>query len=158
MRYRDDRARTSLFPGLTATSEAAVVSMLAIPCLAGRRRSRHSMDLFWYADDLPLSRSRRGIGERSWILARSEKEEDSVNSPRSGACGTMCTDNRRVGRRVVCRGRPPLSTRRVPRFGNADLPHWPPRIEPRKGAPNVLLIITDDTGYGTPSTFGRAQT
>jgi arylsulfatase A-like enzyme len=33
-------------------------------------------------------------------------------------------------------------------------PYWSPRIEPRKGAPNVLLIITDDTGYGTPSTFG----
>ena len=33
-------------------------------------------------------------------------------------------------------------------------PYWPPKVEPRKGAPNVLLIITDDTGYGTPSTFG----
>src|SRR3984885_4253951 len=33
-------------------------------------------------------------------------------------------------------------------------PYWPARVEPRKDAPNVLLIITDDTGYGTPSTFG----
>jgi len=33
-------------------------------------------------------------------------------------------------------------------------PWWPARIEPPAGAPNVLLIITDDTGYGTPSTFG----
>jgi len=32
--------------------------------------------------------------------------------------------------------------------------YWPARVQPRKGAPNVLLIITDDTGYGTPSTFG----
>jgi arylsulfatase A-like enzyme len=33
-------------------------------------------------------------------------------------------------------------------------PYWQPRIEPPKGAPNVLLIMTDDSGYGVPSTFG----
>ena len=33
-------------------------------------------------------------------------------------------------------------------------PYWPPRIAPPKGAPNVLLIMTDDSGYGVPSTFG----
>src|SRR5206468_681714 len=26
-------------------------------------------------------------------------------------------------------------------------PWWPPRIVPPKGAPNVLLIMTDDQGY-----------
>ena len=31
---------------------------------------------------------------------------------------------------------------------------WPPRISPPEGAPNILLIITDDVGYGAPSTFG----
>ena len=31
---------------------------------------------------------------------------------------------------------------------------WPPRVVPPKGAPNVLLIMTDDSGYGAPSTFG----
>jgi hypothetical protein len=31
---------------------------------------------------------------------------------------------------------------------------WPPRVVPPKGAPNVLLIMTDDQGYGVPSTFG----
>jgi len=31
---------------------------------------------------------------------------------------------------------------------------WPPRIVPPKGAPNILLIITDDAGFGVPSTFG----
>jgi hypothetical protein len=31
---------------------------------------------------------------------------------------------------------------------------WPPRIVPPKGAPNVLLIMTDDQGYGISSTFG----
>lgn len=33
-------------------------------------------------------------------------------------------------------------------------PYWPARVTPRKGAPNVLLIMTDDSGYGVPSTFG----
>jgi arylsulfatase len=33
-------------------------------------------------------------------------------------------------------------------------PYWQPRIAPPKGAPNVLLIMTDDSGYGVPSTFG----
>lgn len=31
---------------------------------------------------------------------------------------------------------------------------WAPRIVPPKGAPNVLLILTDDVGFGAPSTFG----
>ncbi len=33
-------------------------------------------------------------------------------------------------------------------------PYWPPQLVPPKGAPNVLLIMTDDSGYGVPSTFG----
>jgi arylsulfatase len=33
-------------------------------------------------------------------------------------------------------------------------PWWAPRIVPPKGAPNVLLVITDDAGFGVPSTFG----
>ena len=31
---------------------------------------------------------------------------------------------------------------------------WAPRVVPPQGAPNVLLIITDDSGFGVPSTFG----
>ena len=33
-------------------------------------------------------------------------------------------------------------------------PWWPPRVVPPAGAPNVLLIMTDDQGYGVSSTFG----
>jgi arylsulfatase A-like enzyme len=32
--------------------------------------------------------------------------------------------------------------------------YWPPQVVPPKGAPNVLLIMTDDQGYGVTSTFG----
>ena len=48
-----------------------------------------------------------------------------------------------------------------PKFGGVikekaseSTPWWPPRIVPPKGAPNVLLIMTDDEGFGAPSTFG----
>jgi arylsulfatase A-like enzyme len=33
-------------------------------------------------------------------------------------------------------------------------PWWPPRVVPPKGAPNILLIMTDDQGYGVSGTFG----
>jgi arylsulfatase len=33
-------------------------------------------------------------------------------------------------------------------------PYWPARVVPPKGAPNILLIVTDDVGFGAPSTFG----
>jgi len=33
-------------------------------------------------------------------------------------------------------------------------PYWPARVVPPKGAPNILLIMTDDTGLGVSSTFG----
>jgi len=36
----------------------------------------------------------------------------------------------------------------------ASRPHWPARVVPPGGAPNILLIMTDDVGFGAPSTFG----
>lgn len=48
-----------------------------------------------------------------------------------------------------------------PKFGGVikddalnSTPWWPPRIVPNKKAPNILLIMTDDSGFGVPSTFG----
>ena len=48
-----------------------------------------------------------------------------------------------------------------PKFGGkiertvaGSKPWWPPRVVPPKGAPNILLIMTDDCGFGAPSTFG----
>jgi hypothetical protein len=39
---------------------------------------------------------------------------------------------------------------------NADQsrPAWPARVVPPKGAPNIVVILTDDVGFGAPSTFG----
>ena len=33
-------------------------------------------------------------------------------------------------------------------------PFWAPKVVPPKGAPNILLIMTDDAGYGVSGTFG----
>jgi len=48
-----------------------------------------------------------------------------------------------------------------PKFGGVikesakdSTPWWAPRVVPPKGAPNVLLIMTDDQGYGVSSAFG----
>jgi hypothetical protein len=32
-------------------------------------------------------------------------------------------------------------------------PWWAPRVVPPKGAPNVLLIMTDDVGFGAPGSL-----
>jgi arylsulfatase A-like enzyme len=37
---------------------------------------------------------------------------------------------------------------------NQSRPAWPMRVVPPKGAPNILLIMTDDVGFSAPSTFG----
>src|SRR5262245_22912811 len=42
----------------------------------------------------------------------------------------------------------------IGRDATQSKPYWPARIMPPKGAPNVLLIMTDDSGFGVPSTFG----
>ena len=46
----------------------------------------------------------------------------------------------------------------IERNAAQSTPWWPARIVPPDGAPNVLLIMTDDTGFGTPSTFGAEST
>ena len=33
-------------------------------------------------------------------------------------------------------------------------PQWPIPVEPPKGAPNIVVILTDDVGFGASSTFG----
>jgi arylsulfatase len=43
---------------------------------------------------------------------------------------------------------------KIERNAAQSTPSWPARVVPPKDAPNVLLIMTDDTGFGVTSTFG----
>jgi hypothetical protein len=43
---------------------------------------------------------------------------------------------------------------KIERIAAQSTPYWPMRVVPPTGAPNVLLIMTDDTGFGVSSTFG----
>ena len=70
------------------------------------------------------------------------------NCPPGSPCATTTIDGKYL---------PP----QPPKFGgviNLDAahskPYWPPTVVPPKGAPNVLLIMTDDAGYGVSGTFG----
>jgi len=49
---------------------------------------------------------------------------------------------------------PPAFEGVIKQSATGSTPWWPPRIVPPEGAPNVLLIMTDDQGYGVSSTFG----
>jgi arylsulfatase len=49
---------------------------------------------------------------------------------------------------------PPVFGGSIGLDAKGSTPWWPPKIVPPKGAPNVLLIMTDDQGYGISSTFG----
>ena len=43
---------------------------------------------------------------------------------------------------------------KIERNAAQSTPYWPARVVPPKDAPNILLIMTDDTGFGVSSTFG----
>src|ERR1035441_8122413 len=43
---------------------------------------------------------------------------------------------------------------KIERNASQSTPYWAPRVVPPKGAPNILLIMTDDSVFGVPSTFG----
>jgi len=77
-------------------------------------------------------------------LVRAQKGDEPSGSP----SGTTTIDGKQL---------PPPD----PKFGGdiqdealKSKPWWAPRVVPPKDAPNVLLIITDDSGFGVPSTFG----
>lgn len=82
-----------------------------------------------------------------------------ANAQRGSGAGDTAPPSGSPGATITIDGRylPPPP----PKFGgeiapNAldSKPYWPPRVVPPKGAPNVLLIMTDDTGFGASSTFG----
>jgi len=102
---------------------------------------------------------------------RSDRGSEKVSgTPGSvGTQGTGLTSSIETDQSPAAPGSPGATTsiggRQLPRpdptFGGVinekaaeSKPWWAPRVVPPKGAPNVLLIMTDDQGFGAPSTFG----
>src|SRR5215470_16702345 len=54
---------------------------------------------------------------------------------------------------VLPRPEPPYKGK-IGRTAKDSKPDFPKEVEPPKGAPNVLLILTDDVGFGASSPFG----
>src|SRR5271167_834380 len=68
--------------------------------------------------------------------------------PAGSACATTTIDGKQL---------PPPPQKfegKIEKNAAQSTPWWAPRVVPPKGAPNVLLIMTDDTGFGVTSTFG----
>ena len=55
---------------------------------------------------------------------------------------------------ATCRRRRNRSKGEINLNAAQSKPAWPARVVPPKGAPNILLIMTDDVGFAAPSTFG----
>ena len=71
-----------------------------------------------------------------------------TSCPPGSPCATTTIDGKQLP------PPPPKFEGKIERNAAQSKPYWPARVEPPKGAPNVLLIMTDDSGFGVPSTFG----
>ena len=84
----------------------------------------------------------------SFFAAGSSASAQQTNCAAGSACATTTIDGKQL---------PPPPQKfegKIERNASQSTPYWPARVEPPKGAPNVLLIMTDDSGFGVPSTFG----
>src|SRR5262249_16267449 len=85
------------------------------------------------------------FGTSIWTQAAPAQQINGVpGSPSS----TMSIDGKQLP------APPPKFGGKIDRNAAKSKPSRPPRIVPPKGAPNVLLIMTDDVGFGAPATFG----
>lgn len=48
----------------------------------------------------------------------------------------------------------PPFTGKIDGDSRKPIPAWPQEIKPPEGAPNIVLILVDDVGFSTTSTFG----
>jgi arylsulfatase A-like enzyme len=99
------------------------------------------------ADHKGVTRRQFGMGVAAGVAATGAAVAQQTAVPGSPS-GTTTIDGKQL---------PP----QPPQFGGAieetakgSKPWWAPRVVPPKGAPNVLLIMTDDQGYGVSGTFG----
>ena len=99
----------------------------------------------------------KGAAVAGAVVAAGAIAADTVPIPVSGQGGPPKPGSPTFTEAVPGNALPPAP----PEFGGVikevaadSTPWWPPTIVPPKGAPNVLLILLDDAGYGSESTFG----
>jgi arylsulfatase len=94
-----------------------------------------------------------GLLVSGYALQRAGAQEPTTAAPQiQGTPGSPTATETIDGRHI-----PPAPSKfggEVNANASESKPYWPPRVVPPKGAPNVLLIMTDDVGFGAPSTFG----
>jgi arylsulfatase len=84
----------------------------------------------------------------STMLSAGVASAQQINGVPGSPSSTMSIDGKQLP------APPPKFGGKIERNAAKSKPWWPPRVVPPKGAPNVLLIMTDDVGFGAPSTFG----
>jgi arylsulfatase A-like enzyme len=83
-----------------------------------------------------------------WLLTANAVRAQQINGVPGSPDATMTLDGKQLPP-------PPLPFGgEIKKSYKDSKPWWPPRVVPPKGAPNILLIMTDDQGYGVSSTFG----
>ena len=94
----------------------------------------------------------------SWITGRAKAQPVAAPAGNAAAAPSGNAIGSPGGTRTIPGDALPAPD--LPWGGTANLnaaqsePWWQPRIVPPKGAPNVLLIMTDDVGFSAPATFG----
>ena len=84
----------------------------------------------------------------AWLLTAPAARAQQINGVPGAPNATMTLDGKQLPP-------PPMPFGGVIKESAKDsTPWWPPRVVPPKGAPNILLIMTDDQGYGVSGTFG----
>jgi arylsulfatase A-like enzyme len=84
----------------------------------------------------------------TWQLTASRARAQQINGVPGSPSSTVTLDGKQLPP-------PPMPFGGVIKESAKDsTPWWPPRVVPPKGAPNILLIMTDDQGYGVSGTFG----
>ncbi len=83
-----------------------------------------------------------------WILSAGAAQAQQITGVPGSPSATVTLDGKQLPP-------PPMPFGGVIKESAKDsTPWWPPRVVPPKGAPNILLIMTDDQGYGVSGTFG----
>jgi arylsulfatase len=82
------------------------------------------------------------VGAAAYAISQSDVTSESLNATRS------------VGDNDVIPAPKPTFGGTIEKNASESTPWWQPAIVPPKGAPNVFVVLIDDAGFSSTSTFG----